>query len=1152
MKKFFFIALAVLFVNVCFSQESNYKSIHQLELEKYNSIGISADEYSEINSTTPLLEDRTTKDCNLNKIVFGWHPYWSNGLDVNYDYNLMSDLSFFSYEVDAATGNADNTHGWATSTVVDDAIAAGVRVNLCVTLFSDHATFFGNSTSMQTLIDNLIGMVLSKGAHGVNIDFEGVSSSLSGDFTSFLIDLCTQMHAQIPGSQVSVCTYAVDWGDLFDEAAIDPYIDLYTIMGYAYYYSGSSEAGPTAPLYTFAGYNYNLARTVNYYLAEGASKDKLVLGLPYYGHEWNTTSSSIPGTTTSSVSSRTYKTVRNNTSGNYSTRLWDENSLTPYYVYNSGNWRQCFCDDEESLGYRYDLVNMTGIAGIGIWALGYDDGYAELWDLIQEKFTDCGTIPCTNTIYDLGGPNRVYFDDSDYTYTIAPTGASQVDLEFVSFDIEAGLDTECNYDYIELFDGPDIGSPSLGKFCNTNGSPGTISSTGGSLTLHFYSDGATANDGFEATWTCVQDNTSPTTEISAADWQTDDFDATFTDNDNEAIDKRFYQVLDWDGQEWRANGDYGFVNDNFNIEIHSDWVSPDGTWSINLGHLLQTNEVSSNTNIYADVVQESGNIYMYHYQTKISGSGGNRRAGIHFFCSDPTQTGREDSYMVYLRADNNTVQIYKYIDNSYSTGWYTTDACEVNADQWYDVKIILNTNTGLIEVYKDDVLVASATDDDPLVSGTAISLRTGECNVEYDDIKVYKSRTETETILVGIGEEVRYQNQDESTSACRLKSIVQDDSNNFSSLEGIDINIDWTSPENISEVNDGPGVDIDTTYVGTELTGNWAVALEPNSSVDYYEYCIGLTPGANNVVIWTNNGTSTSVTHTDLSLSTETIYYFAIRAVNIVGLTTAVTSSSDGIRYIDPAGLTIADFTVTSENVCEGSPVEFVNLSQNANSFLWTITGPQNEVSTEENPNIVLMEGEYDVKLVAYGDVLNDSLTLTINVFVDPLPISYFSALETSLALPSAIAYFENDAQNGVSYSWDFGDGGTSTGFEPWHEYMSIGVYTVELEVQSSSCGSDTETLVDYIIVVDPTESSVLNAESISIFPNPASETLFIKTGSVVHKVSIVSMDGKVCYSEILESNNVEIDLDCLSESNYMLVVETENGKIVKRIVILK
>lgn len=59
----------------------------------------------------------------------------------NYDWDLLSDLSYFSYEVDAATGNAVSTHGWATANVIDVAKSNGVRVNLCVTLFSNHATF---------------------------------------------------------------------------------------------------------------------------------------------------------------------------------------------------------------------------------------------------------------------------------------------------------------------------------------------------------------------------------------------------------------------------------------------------------------------------------------------------------------------------------------------------------------------------------------------------------------------------------------------------------------------------------------------------------------------------------------------------------------------------------------------------------------------------------------------------------------------------------------------------------------------------------------------------------------------------------------------------------------------------------------------------
>ena len=419
------IALFLFFVSsICFAQLQNQLSIHQIESEYYHSLGLSNDFYQQQNQDKGLVVPKSQKSCNLNKIVFGWHPYWSAGLEANYDWSLLSDMSFFSYQVNASTGNAITTNGWASSNAVTQALANGVRVNLCVTLFSDHGTFFNSPTAPQTLITNLISLVQSRGAHGVNIDFEGVSSIYKTQFNQFLINLCNQMHAAIPGSQVSVCTYAVDWNDVFDEAAIDPYIDYYTIMGYDYYWSGSSVAGPTAPLYTFNTFNYNLARSVNYYVSQGASREKIILGLPYYGMEWNTTSSSVPSSVTSYVGSRTYKTVRDNASGNYSARQWEPTGLCPYYTYYSSNWKQCFVDDEESLAYKYDFVNMMGIAGIGIWALGYDNGYSELWELLREKFTDCGTVPCSGNFYDLGGPNKVYLNNSNYSFTIAPTGAT--------------------------------------------------------------------------------------------------------------------------------------------------------------------------------------------------------------------------------------------------------------------------------------------------------------------------------------------------------------------------------------------------------------------------------------------------------------------------------------------------------------------------------------------------------------------------------------------------------------------------------------------------------------------------------------------------------------------------------------------------------
>lgn len=117
---------------------------------------------------------------------------------------------------------------------------------------------------------------------------------------------------------------------------------------------------------------------------------------------------------------------------------------------------------------------------------------------------------CQGTLYDGGGPNGNYADMSDAVITISPTNAYKVTLTFTSFDIEPGSSTFCDYDYVEIFDGPSVNSPSLGRFCNTTGSPGTIESTGGSLTILLHSDQYLNKAGFSANWVCQMLNVAPT------------------------------------------------------------------------------------------------------------------------------------------------------------------------------------------------------------------------------------------------------------------------------------------------------------------------------------------------------------------------------------------------------------------------------------------------------------------------------------------------------------------------------------------------------------------------------------------------------------------------------------------------------------------
>lgn len=218
-----------------------YTSIHHEQSVQYNSLNKTTEWYEQNVNTQEHVFSSQRASCNLEKVVYGWHPYWVGSAYNNYDWDLLSHMSFFSYEVDETTGNALTTHGWSTSNAVDSALANGVKVTLCVTLFggTDLATFLTNTTSKQNLIDNLISLVQTRGADGVNIDFEGLPASQKTNFANFMVDLCNQMHTAIPGSEVSTVLYAVDWNDVFDFSIMDPVVDHFIVMGYAYYYQGS-------------------------------------------------------------------------------------------------------------------------------------------------------------------------------------------------------------------------------------------------------------------------------------------------------------------------------------------------------------------------------------------------------------------------------------------------------------------------------------------------------------------------------------------------------------------------------------------------------------------------------------------------------------------------------------------------------------------------------------------------------------------------------------------------------------------------------------------------------------------------------------------------------------------------------------------------
>jgi hypothetical protein len=178
--------------------------------------------------------------------------------------------------------------------------------------------------------------------------------------------------------------------------------------------------------------------------------DKMLIGVPYYAREWPTESGEAPSNTTGYGDAYTWTKIKNNTSGNYSedNKKWEPNALAPYFAYQDGGWYQCFVNDTYSLERRYKMVNSRGLAGIGIWALGYDNGYTDLWEVIQQNLTQDTPITWWEEIFDSGGPSWDYYDDEEYVVTYYGEPDESLRLEFFEFALETGYDSLWIYDGI--------------------------------------------------------------------------------------------------------------------------------------------------------------------------------------------------------------------------------------------------------------------------------------------------------------------------------------------------------------------------------------------------------------------------------------------------------------------------------------------------------------------------------------------------------------------------------------------------------------------------------------------------------------------------------------------------------------------------------
>ena len=198
---------------------------------------------------------------------------------------------------------------------------------------------------------------------------------------------------------------------------------------------------------------------------------------------------------------------------------------------------------------------------------------------------------------------------------------------------------------------------------------------------------------------------------------------------------------------------------------------------------------------------------------------------------------------------------------------------------------------------------------------------------------------------------------------------------------------------------------------------------------------------------------------------------------------------------------------------CPGTSVDFkVSNMPEDGIYLWNFG--DGSFSNHPNPEHTFTKaGRYQVMLsmsaAGVGTIQNKPSSDVIEIHEAPMAAFNVLKQEYDGHLPSV--HFENRSLAGAKYSWDFGDGQTSTIAHPDHVYKKKGVYQVELTVTNET-GCEDKVMKDVRIDKDynldaPVSFSPNGDEFQETFMPEALRTLGVK-----FNLTVYSANGTLLY----------------------------------------
>ncbi len=359
------------------------------------------------------------KKNNHKTIIYGFLPYWNiNKVKIQPE---LTHLSYFALEVgvdgqiviESKPGETKPGFRQLNSeqffTLIDD---RDLKLELVLSQFDSQKIeqFLNDQQAWLTFLKQIDSLLLAYPFTGINLDFEyqgEASQQLRQEFTNLVISVQQHLTQYQTKINLSVDVYA-NAGDpeknlMWNIADLEPYIDYIIVMAYDFHRQNSFQADPGAPLFGGEKLWSNDINSLMKNFFEYIPREKILLGIPFYGYAWQTDSlepraNTYPGTgfTVSYQEALNLQELSGIWENCENLAIyWQEEALSPFATLtcpndNQGNNEEnesinylVYFENAKSLQYKIDYAQQLELAGIAIWALGYEGETRDLWEVVK-------------------------------------------------------------------------------------------------------------------------------------------------------------------------------------------------------------------------------------------------------------------------------------------------------------------------------------------------------------------------------------------------------------------------------------------------------------------------------------------------------------------------------------------------------------------------------------------------------------------------------------------------------------------------------------------------------------------------------------------------------------------------------------------------